>query len=62
VALPDVTTARSARTIAIDPATGRLFLPAADVAKVEPPSTPGGRPHVTYVPGSAKLLVFTPVQ
>jgi len=62
VALPDVTTARSARTIAIDPATGRLFLPAADVAKVEPPSTPNGRPHVTYVPGSTKLLVFTPVQ
>ena len=61
VALPDVPTQRGARTIAIDPATGRLFLPTADVSKVEPPSTPDGRPHVTYVPGSMKLLVFEPV-
>lgn len=58
VALPDVATQRSARTIAIDPATGRLFLPAADIAKIDPPTTPGGRPHITFVPGSAKLLVF----
>jgi YVTN family beta-propeller protein len=50
----------SARTIAIDPATGRLFLPAADISKVEPPTTPGGRPHITYVPGSLKLLVLQP--
>jgi YVTN family beta-propeller protein len=50
----------SARTIAIDPASGRLFLPAADISKVEPPATPGGRPHVTYVPGSLKLLVLRP--
>src|SRR5436305_709595 len=50
IALPEVPTLRCARTFAIDPATGRLFLPAADVAKIEPPTTPGGRPHVTYVP------------
>ncbi|HEY5049220.1 MAG TPA: YncE family protein [Rhizomicrobium sp.] len=61
VPLGDVPTARGARTIAIDPATGRLFLPTADVAKSEPPTTPGGRPHVTYTPGSMKLLVFAPV-
>jgi YVTN family beta-propeller protein len=61
VKLADVPTQRSARTIAIDPATGRVFLPAADVAKVEPPDTPGGRPHVTYVPGSLKLLVLEPI-
>ena len=60
VALPDVPTQRGARTIDIDPATGRLFLPAADVAKIDPPTEAGGRPHVTYVPGSAKLLVFQP--
>jgi YVTN family beta-propeller protein len=62
VALPDVPTLRSARTIAIDPATGRLFLPAADISKIEPPTKPGGRPHITFVPGSAKLLVFAPVR
>jgi len=57
-----VATQRSARTIAIDPATGRLFLPAADIAKIDPPTTPGGRPHITFVPGSAKLLVFQPTK
>jgi YVTN family beta-propeller protein len=62
VALPDLATQRSARTIAIDPSTGRLFLPAADIAKIDPPTTPGGRPHTTYVPGSAKLLVFAPTR
>ena len=55
-----VPTLRSARTIAIDPANGRLFLPAADVDSVQPPATPEGRPHVTYKKGSAKLLVFEP--
>lgn len=60
VRLGDVATVRSARTIAIDPGTGRVFLPAADVAKIEPPDTPGGRPHVTYVPGSLRLLVLEP--
>ena len=58
--LGDVPTQRSARTIAIDAATGRVFLPAAEVAKVEPPDTPGGRPRVTFVPGSLKLLVLEP--
>jgi YVTN family beta-propeller protein len=60
--LGEVKTLPSARTIAVDPATGTLFLPAADIAKIDPPATPGGRPHVSYVPGSAKLLVLKPVQ
>jgi YVTN family beta-propeller protein len=60
VALPSIVTQRSARTIAIDPATGRLYLPAADIARIDPPATPGARPHVTYVPGSLRLLVFDP--
>ncbi|HSC20002.1 MAG TPA: YncE family protein [Rhizomicrobium sp.] len=60
VKLGDVPTQKSARTIAIDPATGRVFLPAATISKIEPPTTPGGRPHVTYVPGSLKLLVLEP--
>jgi YVTN family beta-propeller protein len=59
-ALDPVPTARSARTIAIDSRTGRIFLPAADITKVDPPSTPGGRPHVTFAPNSLKLLVYAP--
>jgi YVTN family beta-propeller protein len=55
-----VKTAPSARTIAIDPASGRIFLPAADVASITPPAQPGGRPKVTFVPGSLKLLILDP--
>lgn len=61
VPMGDVTTVRSARTIAIDPETGRLYLPAADIVKIDPPATPGGRMHVTFAPGSMKLLVYKPV-
>jgi DNA-binding beta-propeller fold protein YncE len=60
VKLADVATQPSARTIAIDPATGRVFLPAAQISKIEPPDKPGGRPHVAYAPGTLKLLVFAP--
>ena len=59
-ALPQIVTQRSARTIALDPATGRIYLPAADIARVDPPTKPGARPHITYVPGSLRLLVFDP--
>jgi YVTN family beta-propeller protein len=59
--LDAIKTAQGARTIAIDPETGRLFLVTADVAKIEPPTKQDGRPHVTYVPGSLKLLYFDPV-
>ena len=55
-----VPTQPSARTIAIDVDSGRLFLPAADVESTEPASSPEGRPHVTFKKGSAKLLVFEP--
>jgi YVTN family beta-propeller protein len=61
VPMGDLKTIPSARTIAIDPESGRLFLPAADIAKYEPPTTPGGRMHITFVPGSMKLLVYKPV-
>jgi YVTN family beta-propeller protein len=60
VLLGDVKTAVSARTMDVDPVTGRLFLVAADIDKIEMPATPGGRPHVTYVPGSTKLLILDP--
>jgi len=56
----DVATAKGARTIAIDPASGNVFLPAATVAKVEPPEKPGGRARTIYAPGSLKLLVLAP--
>ena len=60
VALPPITTVPSARTMDIDPQTGRLFLAAADIGKVDPSATPGGRPHVTYAPGSLRLIFMDP--
>jgi YVTN family beta-propeller protein len=56
-----IKTVPGARTMAIDPATGRLFLVAADIAKTDPPATPGGRPHITFVPNSLKLLYVDPI-
>jgi YVTN family beta-propeller protein len=56
-----IKTVRGARTMAIDPQSGRLFLVGADVAKSDPPSKQGGRPRITYVPNSLKLLYFDPV-
>ena len=60
LALGTITTVPSARTIAIDARTGRLFLPAADIAKIDPSTTPGARPHTAFAPGSLRLLVLTP--
>jgi YVTN family beta-propeller protein len=56
-----IKTVPGAKTMAIDPQSGRLFLVGADVAKIDPPSKQGGRPRVTYVPNSLKLLYFDPV-
>jgi YVTN family beta-propeller protein len=61
IPLGTVKTAVSARTMAIDPQTGRLFLVAATVTKIEPAAKPGGRPHMTFAPDSLKLLYFDPV-
>jgi DNA-binding beta-propeller fold protein YncE len=58
--LGTVTTTPGARTIAINPANGTLYLPAADVAKTDPPANPGGRSRFAFAPGSLKLLVFSP--
>ncbi len=55
VALPAVKTAVTGRTMGIDEATGRLYIPAGDV---DPASPPGGRPKL--LPGSLKLLVLDP--
>ncbi|HQT78801.1 MAG TPA: YncE family protein [Rhodopila sp.] len=54
-------TTPGARTLAIDPATGRLFIVAATVVKTGAPRKPGGRPELTFAPGSLHLLVYAPV-
>jgi YVTN family beta-propeller protein len=47
---------KGARTGALDPATGRLFLVTADVAQ----TLPGRAAKFRFVPGTAKLLVYDP--
>lgn len=63
VALGNVPSAPLARTMSIDPDTGRLYLVSADIdvnAPVVPPNSPG--PHRRrIVPGSVKLLFMDPV-
>lgn len=60
-ALATVKTELGARTMTIDPKTGRLFLVGAKVEKETPPKNSGARPRITYVPGSLQLLYFDPV-
>lgn len=49
-----VSTAKSARTIALDPSTGRAYLPAADL------QPPVGNERPKAVPGTFRILVVTP--
>ncbi|HEX4481620.1 MAG TPA: YncE family protein [Rudaea sp.] len=56
-----VPTARSARTIAIDESSGRLFLPAADVDP-DASVTAGTSKRPTYKKGSLRLLIFAPTR
>jgi DNA-binding beta-propeller fold protein YncE len=61
VSLGTVKTTVSARTMGIDPDTGRLYLAAADVEATPADATkPGGRPKI--VPGSLKLLFLDPAR
>lgn len=60
VALGNAATAAGARTMALDPKTGRVFLVTANVNKKLPPETPGGKPHYIFKPDSVKLLVLEP--
>jgi YVTN family beta-propeller protein len=55
-ALEDIKTVVSGRTMTVDPVTGRLFVPVADI---DPASPAGQRPRMT--PGSARVLMFDPV-
>jgi DNA-binding beta-propeller fold protein YncE len=54
-ALETVQTSVTGRTMDVDPATGRLFVAAAEVS---PPATPGGAPQ--RKPGSLRLMMFDP--
>ena len=54
--LEDIKTVVSGRTMDVDPVTGRLFVPAADM---DPASPAGQRPRM--IPGSARVLMFDPV-
>lgn len=58
VSLAAIKTAVSARTMAIDPETGRLYLAAASIEPNPAPQTGSQRPKV--VPGSLKLLFLDP--
>lgn len=55
IALAPIPTLVSARTMAVDPTTGRLFVAAADT---DPSPAPGGRPHIK--PGTVRVLIFAP--
>lgn len=60
VALGKVTTAPGARTMAIDPRTGRIFLVTAAVSGQRPPKAPGEPPEHVFAPGTVKLMMFDP--
>ena len=53
-----VKTQRSARTMAFDPKTKKIFLPAAEYTE-GPPAQPGGRPTRTMTPGSFVIVVVS---
>jgi DNA-binding beta-propeller fold protein YncE len=56
-ALETIPTRVSGRTLAVDPASGRLFIVAADT---DPNPTPGGRPRPR--PGTTRVLILDPVK
>jgi YVTN family beta-propeller protein len=62
VAEPPVPTRPGARTGALDPATGRLFLVTGEVDGTEPGKSAGASPKLHFKPGSAELLVFDPAR
>ena len=60
--LDNVPTSLGARTMTIDPKSGRLFLVAADLKVNEAVDPKDFRHRYTATPGSAKLLIYDPVQ
>jgi len=60
VTIANITTMPSARTMAVDPVSGRLYLMAADTT-INPSTDPSDLKHRYVVtPGSAKLLFLDP--
>lgn len=55
-----VKTALGARTLAVDPASGDIYTVTGTVTKTVAATTPYGRPHFPFAPGSLKLLVYAP--
>jgi YVTN family beta-propeller protein len=53
-------TPHGARTMAVDPASGRIFLASATARALVPVRAQGGAPRYSFVPGSLKLLMFDP--
>ncbi len=53
--LETIPTAVSGRTMAVDPASGRLYIVAAET---DPNPNPGGRAHIR--PGTARVMIFDP--
>lgn len=62
VALGTVPTLRGARTMTLDPTTGRLYLVAADYTVNESVDAADFRHRYSVVPGSAKLLFLDPAE
>lgn len=60
--LGNVTTLRGARTMTLDPSSGRVYVVTADIDHVDPPKQAGGRPHAVYKPGSMKLYFLDPAK
>lgn len=58
VSAETVQTKPGARTMSINPKTGRIYLVAADI--ISDPAKPAKGHHVVYAPGSVKLLYFDP--
>jgi len=62
VSLGSVPTMRGARTMTLDPRTGRLYLVAADLTVNESVDPADARHRYSVVPGSAKLLFLDPAK
>jgi hypothetical protein len=60
VVLDTVPTLLGARTMTLDPKSGRLFLVAADLKENEGVDPKDYRHRYTVTPGSAKLLIYDP--
>jgi DNA-binding beta-propeller fold protein YncE len=56
----NVATERGARTLALDPSTGTVYLPTADFGPPPEPTADRPHPRPSIVPGTFRLLVVKP--